>query len=276
MKKILITLLVGITSFSFSCESQQLVASNDVAWYCKPCGSSCDKVAFEKAGKCAHCGMELFERSATEQLELLNNKLTIAFYLQNNVEVLDFAGPMEVFAYAGYEVFTVSKTREPIKTQNILTFIPDYSIEDAPEADIMAFFGGNSGAASGDKDVINWVKSRIDETDYFFSVCTGAFVMGEAGLLDGRTVTTFHNAIDGLTKSFPKATVRSDVRFVDNGNVITTAGVSAGIDGALHLVAKLDGLQAAKDAAFYMEYDKWKPGEGLILDEKTKAVYAEK
>lgn len=276
MKKILITLLVVFASFSFSCESQQLVASNDVAWYCKPCGSSCDKVAFDKAGKCTHCGMELSERSAAEQLELLNNKMTIAFYLQNNVEVLDFAGPMEVFAYAGYEVFTVSKTREPIKTQNILTFIPDYSIEDAPEADIMAFFGGNSGAASGDKDVINWVKSRIDETDYFFSVCTGAFVMGEAGLLDGRTVTTFHNAIDGLTKSFPKATVRSDVRFVDNGNVITTAGVSAGIDGALHLVAKLDGLQAAKDAAFYMEYDKWKPGEGLILDEETKAVYAEK
>ncbi|MEQ9297096.1 MAG: DJ-1/PfpI family protein [Cyclobacteriaceae bacterium] len=276
MKKILITLLVVIASFSFSCESQQLVASNEVAWYCKPCGSSCDKVAFDKAGKCTHCGMELSERSAAEQLELLDNKMTIAFYLQNNVEVLDFAGPMEVFAYAGYEVFTVSKTREPIKTQNILTFIPDYSIEDAPAADIMAFFGGNSGAASGDKAVINWVKSRIDETDYFFSVCTGAFVMGEAGLLDGRTVTTFHNAIDGLTKSFPKATVRSDVRFVDNGNVITTAGVSAGIDGALHLVAKLDGLQAAKDAAFYMEYDKWKPGEGLILDEETKAVYAEK
>ena len=182
---------------------------------------------------------------------------------------------MEVFAYAGYNVFTVSKTKAPIKTQGILTFIPDYSIEDAPEADIMAFFGGNSNAASGDKKVIKWVKSRIDQTDYFFSVCTGAFVLGEAGLLDGRTVTTFYDAIDGLTKSFPKANVRSDVRFVDNGNVITTAGVSAGIDGALHLVAKLDGLQAARDAAYYMEYDKWQPGEGLILDEGIKGLYAE-
>jgi transcriptional regulator GlxA family with amidase domain len=276
MKKILITLLIPL--FSLSCESQvqQLVASDEVAWYCKPCSSACDKIAFEKAGKCTHCGMDLLQRSASEQLDELENKMTIAFYLQNNVEVLDFAGPMEVFAYAGYEVFTVSKTRDPIKTQGILTFIPDYSIEDAPEAEIMAFFGGNSGAASGDKDVINWVKSRIDVTDYFFSVCTGAFVMGEAGLLDGKTVTTFHNAIEGLTKSFPKANVRSDVRFVDNGNVITTAGVSAGIDGALHLVAKLNGLQAAKDAAFYMEYDKWNPGEGLILDEETKKVYAEK
>ncbi len=274
MRKFLFILLFAMASFS--CDSQNLVASDEIGWYCTPCNASCDKIAFEKAGRCDHCGMELIQRTASEQLDRLENRMRIAFYLQNNVEVLDFAGPMEVFAYAGYEVFTVSKTREPIKTQGILTFIPDYSIEDAPEADIMAFFGGNSGAASGDKDVINWVKSRIDETDYFFSVCTGAFVMGEAGLLDGRTVTTFHDAIDGLTKSFPKANVRSDVRFVDNGNVITTAGVSAGIDGALHLVAKLDGLQAAKDAAYYMEHDKWKPGEGLILDEKTKTVYAEK
>lgn len=276
MRNYIITLLILSASFFISCESRQLIASNEVAWYCRPCGSSCDKLAFEKAGKCPHCGMELVERSGAEQLDLLDKKMTIAFYLQNNVEVLDFAGPMEVFAYAGYKVFTVSKTKEPIKTQGILTFIPDYSIEDAPEADIMAFFGGNSGAASGDEQVINWVQSRIDDTDYFFSVCTGAFVLGEAGLLDDKTVTTFHDAIDGLTKSFPKANVRSDVRFVDNGNIITTAGVSAGIDGALHLVAKLDGLQAAKDAAFYMEYDKWKPGEGLILDEKTKAVYVEK
>ncbi|MEM8893344.1 MAG: DJ-1/PfpI family protein [Bacteroidota bacterium] len=276
MKRLSLLVLTVCLTFAVHAQVPELIASNEVAYFCKPCGAGCDRIAFDHPGKCDHCGMELTQRTAAEQLELLDNKMTIAFYLQNNVEVLDFAGPMEVFAYAGYEVFTVSKTKEPIKTQGILTFIPDYSIEDAPEADIMAFFGGNSGAASGDKKVINWVKSRIDATDYFFSVCTGAFVMGEAGLLDGKTVTTFHDAIDGLTKSFPKANVRSDVRFVDNGNVITTAGVSAGIDGALHLVAKLDGLQAAKDAAYYMEYDKWQPGEGLILDEEIKGLYSEK
>ena len=276
MKNLFIIMLILLCCWSCQGQVPELVASDEVAYYCKPCSSACDRIAFDQPGQCSHCGMALVQRTAAEQLDLIENKMRIAFYLQDNVEVLDFAGPMEVFAYAGYKVFTVSKTRDPIKTQGILTFIPDYSIDDAPPADVMAFFGGNSGAASGDKDVINWVKSRIDETDYFFSVCTGAFVMGEAGLLDGKTVTTFHDAIDGLTKRFPKANVRSDVRFVDNGNVITTAGVSAGIDGALHLVAKLDGLQAAKDAAYYMEYDKWEPGEGLILDEKTKAVYAEK
>ena len=202
--------------------------------------------------------------------------MTIAFYLQDGVEILDFAGPMEVFAYAGFRVFTVSKEKAPIRTQGILQFIPDYSIEDAPEAEIMAFFGGNSNLPTQDEEVIDWVKSRIEQTDYFFSVCTGAFIIGKAGLLDGMTVTTFHNAIKGLRKQFPKADVRSDVRFVDNGKLITTAGVSAGIDGALHLVAKLKGLKAAQDAAYYMEYDKWEPGDGLILDEKTKAAYAKK
>ena len=95
-------------------------------------------------------------------------------------------------------------------------------------------------------------------------------MLGKAGLLDGQTVTTFHQSIGSLKAQFPKADVRSDVRFVDNGNVITTAGISAGIDGALHLVAKLKGLETAKKCAEYMEYDKWKPGEGLILTDDVK------
>ncbi|MHA4846466.1 DJ-1/PfpI family protein [Flavitalea antarctica] len=187
----------------------------------------------------------------------------IAFYLQDGVEVLDFAGPMEVFSYAGYEVFTVSKTKK-VKSQGILNIVPDYTLTDAPEAGVLAFFGGNSGVASKDPDVINWIKSR-KEVEYYFSVCTGAFILAEAGLLKGKTATTFHDALDGLEKGYPDTKVLRNTRFVDNGKVITTAGISAGIDGALHLVTKLDGLNAARKAAWYMEYDKWVPGEGLIL-----------
>jgi transcriptional regulator GlxA family with amidase domain len=195
----------------------------------------------------------------------------IAFYLQDGVEILDFAGPMEVFSYADFEVFTVSSTRDPIVSQGILKIIPDYSLADAPEAEIIAFFGGNSGLPSNDPRVIDWVKKQSATADYFFSVCTGAFILGEAGLLDGLTVTTFHESIDDLRRRFPRADVRSDVRFVDNGRIITTAGISAGIDVALHLVAKLRGDLAAEQVARYMEYDKWVPGEGLILgDTKTR------
>jgi len=232
-------------------------------YICPPCGSACDKEVHDAPGVCSHCNMVLVRKDRSK---------TIAFYLQDRVEVLDFAGPMEVFSYAGYKVFTVSKTREPIKSQGILTVVPDYSIEDAPEADILAFFGGNSNTPTNDKDVINWVKSQ--EVDYHFSVCTGAFILAESGKLDGLTATTFHTALDGLEKDYPKVDVRRDVRFVDNGKVITTAGISAGIDGALHLVAKLQGLNAAKRTAYYMEYDNWIPGKGLLLTDDSP--YAKK
>ncbi len=194
-------------------------------------------------------------------------KKSIAFYLQNGVEILDFAGPMEVFAYAGHEIFTVSLDKKLIKSQGILKIEADYTIDNAPKADIVAFFGGNSSAASKNKKVINWVKMQSPE--YYFSVCTGAFVLAEAGILDGKTATTFHNAAQLLEEKYSKINVLKDVRYVDNGNIITTAGVSAGIDGALHLVAKLQGLDKAKQTARYMEYDKWIPGEGVILSEDS-------
>jgi putative intracellular protease/amidase len=258
----LITLVLVL--IQLSCFSQS--APVKLAFVCPPCNNHCDELEFDKTGTCAHCGMKLILKSESEKL--MKTKKKIAFYLQDGVEILDFAGPMEVFAYAGYEIFTVSKTKEPIKAQRILKVTPDYSIADAPQADILAFFGGNSGVASEDADVINWVKSQKG-IQYYFSVCTGAFILGEAGLLKGRTATTFHNALDGLEKKYPETKVLKNARFVDNGNVITTAGISAGIDGALHLVTVLDGVDAARKAAYYMEYDKWIPGEGIILTENN-------
>jgi transcriptional regulator GlxA family with amidase domain len=244
-------------------------AQDSVAFFCSPCGGECDNLVFMKAGTCPHCGMTLTRMTLAERKQLMNKlqkKMSICFYLQDGVEVLDFAGPMEVFSNAGFQVFTVSRKKEPILAQGILKIMPDYSIEDAPPSDILAFFGGNSGTASGDPAVISWIQSRKEATQYYFSVCTGAFIIGKAGLLDSLTATTFHSSIEALRKAQPSTKVLSDVRFVDNGKVITTAGISAGIDGALHLVAKLKGDSVAKDVAAYMEYDKWIPGQGLIVD----------
>lgn len=229
------------------------------AYVCPPCNSACDDITYNAPGTCQHCNMPFIKKEMSK---------TIAFYLQDGVEVLDFSGPMEVFSYAGYRVFTVSATKDPIKSQGILTVVPDYSIYDAPKADILAFFGGNSQAASQNKEVITWVKEQKD-IEYHFSVCTGAFVLAEAGILDGKVATTFHNALSDLETNYPKVDVRKNVRYVDNGEVITTAGISAGIDGALHLVAKLQGINAAKRTAFYMEYDNWNMGNGLLLSESN-------
>ncbi|WP_339141785.1 DJ-1/PfpI family protein [Croceitalea sp. MTPC5] len=207
--------------------------------------------------------MELIDK---KELEINHENTTkkIAFYLQDGVEILDFAGPMEVFSYAGFEVFTVSKTRDTILSQGILKIVPDYSLQAAPKADILAFFGGNASRAYQDNEVIDWVQKQ-ENIEYYFSVCTGAFILAEAGILENKTATTFHTALNGLEKDYPKTEVLKDVRYVDHGNVITTAGISAGIDGALHLVAKIQGFNNARKVAYYIEYDKWTPGEGLLL-----------
>lgn len=263
MRIIIAFLFIHFTIFS----SAQTSKAPDAAYFCTLCNSDCDEIEFDKPGKCSHCNMELIKISKEERKKELSRKpITVAFYLQDGIEVLDFAGPMEVFAYAGFNVLTVSKTKDPIISQGILKIIPEYSIDNAPPADMIAFFGGNSGNGF-DTTVITWLKSRENTTEYFFSVCTGAFALGKAGILDNKTATTFHLSIENLKKSFPKTNVVADARFVDNGNVITTAGISAGIDGALHLVAKLRGERAAKETAAYMEYDKWVPKEGLILSD---------
>lgn len=191
-------------------------------------------------------------------------KLKILFFLQNNVEILDFAGPMEVFTDAGFDVKTVSLNPGPIITQDVLKVTTDYTIANAPKADIVCFFGGPAGFDTMEPRMVNWIKI-YEDPKYYFSVCTGAYYLGKAGLLDNLTVTTFHTAIEDLQKKVPKAKVLRNVRFVDNGRVITTAGISAGIDGALHLVSKILGVDAAKDVAKVMEYDKWVPENGLIM-----------
>lgn len=229
-------------------------------YVCPPCDKQCDTLIFKQPGVCPVCGMTLIKQGAVNE-----KKMTVCFYLYDGVEVLDFAGPMEVFSYAGFKIFTVAKTKKPLISQGILKVIPDYSIADAPQADIFAVFGGSDDVATDDPEVISWIQSRDKTTKSYFSVCTGAFILGKAGLLDGLTVTTFHKSIANLQKAVPKAKVLENVRYIDNGRIITTAGISAGIDGALHLVAKLKGAAAAAAIAKQMEYDKYVPEQGMIM-----------
>lgn len=257
MKKLLILLL--LFPFLVLAESQ-----TDTVYSCPSCWSSCDAINFSKSGQFSHCGMTLVMKKEKDTVSTDKN-ITICFYLYDGVEVLDFAGPMEVFSYAGFKVFTVAKTKAPLRSQGILKVLPDYSIVDAPPADIFAVFGGDDDVATNDPEVISWIKSRDKKTKSYFSVCTGAFILGKAGLLDHLQVTTFHRSIENLQKAVPSAKVLSNVRYVDNGRIITTAGISAGIDGALHLVAKLKGKEEAMKIAANMEYDKYQPEQGLLV-----------
>jgi transcriptional regulator GlxA family with amidase domain len=195
----------------------------------------------------------------------------VAIVIYDNAEPLDWSGPFEVYndaAHFGmangqpaFNVYIVSKTKEKVNCQG-LHVMPNYSIQDAPKPDIVLFPGGPSRNITNDPEFFAWAKKASAEAEIAQSVCTGAAVLGKAGMLDGLEVTTFHGAIDGLQKSYPKAQVKRGRRFVDNGQVVTTAGISAGIDGSLHVVARLLGRRVADGVATYMEYA-WVPEASL-------------
>jgi putative intracellular protease/amidase/YHS domain-containing protein len=176
----------------------------------------------------------------------------------NKMELLDFAGPAEVFAGAGYDVFTVAATKESVPSMGLVNLTPQFTFEDCPRPDIIVIPGGDTRALVNDKRVIDWLKQAQPGAEITMSVCTGAFVLGKAGLLEGKEATTHWSAISALRTRFPHTTVHDDRRIVDNGSVITTAGVSAGIDGALHVVERLSGHDKAVKTARYMEYN-WQP-----------------
>jgi transcriptional regulator GlxA family with amidase domain len=198
----------------------------------------------------------------------------VAILIWDRVELLDFAGPGEVFAAAGgdgvFNVYTVGPTRASIVSQGFVTVTPEYGFGDSPKPDIIVVPGGGTSSIRDNPEMMAWFKDVAQGAEVVMSVCTGAFVLLDAGLLDGREATTWHGRIEDLREAAPKTVVHADTRFVDNGVVITTAGISAGIDGALHVVSRLLGEAEARSTARYMEYDKWVPEDGLVLTAGTQ------
>ena len=232
-------------------------------WQCPPCGCASDGQTFEAAGACPSCGMAMV---ATSSLGKTITPRNVAIVIWDGAELLDFAGPTEVFSAARsggqhlFNVYTVAATTDPIVSQGVVTIVPQYSIADCPQPDIFVLPGGGTNSPLNNPEMIEWVRHSAAQADVAMSVCTGAFVLLKAGLLEGKEATTWHGAIGRLREAATNTVVHDDQRWVDNGAVLTTAGVSAGIDGALHLVARLHGDQAARDTARYMEYD-WRPKE---------------
>lgn len=200
-----------------------------------------------------------------------NKKMNVAIFIYDKVELLDFSGPGEVFAAASlgdddaFNVYTVAAAKNPVLSQGFVTISPEYSIKDCPVPDIVVLPGGDQRKSAENPEVIQWIKDCSENAKVLMSVCTGAKLLSKAGLLDNKEATTWHGAIESLREMTPKAKIHENTRFVDNGQIITTAGVSAGIDGALHVVSRLFGEEKAHEVARYMEYDKWKPAEGLIV-----------
>ncbi len=192
----------------------------------------------------------------------------VAILLFDGVELLDFAGPFEVFSAARpspdspnrlMEVFTVAEQDDPIICRNGLVVIPSYSLESCPQADILVIPGGQgTRTAIHNQRLIAWICQRAGQVSLTTSVCTGSFLLAKAGLLAGKAVTTHWGSIDRLRMDFPELDVRENLRWVDEGEIITSAGVSAGIDMALHVLDRIYGPAVAAATARGIEYDYWK------------------
>jgi putative intracellular protease/amidase len=185
-----------------------------------------------------------------------DRQVTVAIVLFDGVQIIDYSGPWEVFGQAGFKVFTVADKTEPLTTRFDQKVTPDYSFDNSPDADIILLPGGRGTSKAADNPrAIKWIQEKAKGARYVMSVCTGAFLLARTGLLDGLRATTFRTAIPSLEQAAPKTKVVYNQRYVDNGKVITTAGLSSGIDGALHLVEKIQGKGQAEWEALVLEYN---------------------
>lgn len=197
------------------------------------------------------------------QLPESKPEVRVGIVLFDGVQIIDFTGPYEVFGTAGFGVTTISQDGKPVTTAMGLKVTPDAAFADAPAFDVLLVPGGDVGEAKADAKLLAFIRSRSATAKNVLSVCTGAEILANTGLLDGLRATTFHKALDRLAAEHPQIEVVDDQRWVDNGKLITSAGLSSGIDAALHVVSRLRGPDKARSVALHLEYD-WHPGHGFV------------
>lgn len=188
----------------------------------------------------------------------------VGIFLFDDVEVLDFAGPFEVFSVTEIEnglqpfvVETVSEKGDLVIATNGLKVQPDYSFDNVPRFDILIIPGGLGARERemNNDNAINWITNQMKTVQLMTSVCTGALLLAKAGLLNGKMATTHWASLERLKKEFPQVEVQREVKFVDEGNIITSGGISAGINMSFHIVKRLLGSEVAQNTAKIMEYE---------------------
>jgi transcriptional regulator GlxA family with amidase domain len=195
----------------------------------------------------------------------------VGILIFDGAEVLDFAGPFEVFSVTGelsggkhFKADLVAKEVREYVAVNGMRVVPNATFDAHPAYDVLVIAGGSgTRVAMLDESLIEWIRRAASRAQVVMSVCSGARLLGQAGLLDGLQAATHHQVYDHLATIAPRAHLRRDARVVDTGKLITTGGISAGIDGSFHLVARLLGREVAQRSADYMEYH-WVPDHGVL------------
>ena len=195
------------------------------------------------------------------------NRKHVGILIFENVEVLDFCGPFEVFSVtrlneekrreelSPFNVFLVAETKKPVVTTGGMKVLPDYDLDDCPQSDVLVVPGGwGTRKEINNERLLRWIADRSRQVETMTSVCTGALLLGKAGLLDGKRATTHWRSLDWMQELFPKTTVERQLHFVEEGSLFTSAGISAGIDMSLKVVVRYFGEAIARATARHMEY----------------------
>ena len=201
---------------------------------------------------------------------------SVGILIFDDVEVLDFCGPFEVFSSVTkegdedreerrlYNAYTVAEKGDIVVCRGGLLVKPHYTFRDHPHFDLLVIPGGfGTRREAKNPAVLNWIRHQMASAEVTTSVCTGSFLLGAVGALDNRKATTHWAAIDDLRENHPAVVTIDDQRVIDEGEIVTSAGVSAGIDMALYMVARLNGIEIARDTARGMEYHWNEEGIGL-------------
>ena len=195
------------------------------------------------------------------------NRKQVGILTFEHVEVLDFCGPFEVFSVtrlnedkrreelSPFNVFLVAETKKPVAATGGMKVLPDYDLDDCPQLDVLVVPGGwGTRKEMNNERLLRWIADRSRQVETLTSVCTGSLLLGKAGLLDGKRATTHWRSLDWMQELFPKTTVERQLHFVEEGTLFTSAGISAGIDMSLKVVARHCGEAIARATAKHMEY----------------------
>ena len=190
--------------------------------------------------------------------------MNIGIYIYQHAEVLDFSGPFEVFSTAkrlgrkNWNIFFVAETAALVKARGNFLVSPHYTLDNHPDIDVLVVVGGIHTQEVKKSNVVEWVSNVAVSAKKIASVCTGSFLLAEAGLLDGLSATTHWEDIPDLRSEYPRINVLENRRWVSEGKIVTSAGISAGIDMTLFLVAELSSWELAEKTARQMEFH-WRP-----------------
>jgi len=201
--------------------------------------------------------------------------IPVAFLLSDNAVVIDFGGPWEVFANVSlpgrpgpvFQMYTVGATEAPITTYGGMKIVPNYTIKNAPAPKVIVV----PAQTINDLAVLDWLRGASRTADLTMSVCAGAYILAHAGLLDGKSATTYHGSFKDFAMQFPRVNLKRGARFVEEGNIATAGGLSSGIDLALRVVERYFGRNVASSTAYTLEYQ----GKGW-LDPSSNSIYAKK